>query len=130
MSDGEGRMTDPAPQWSDSKVSSGRGSPCLPRAPVRYRGRGYERPRRPGMQARLSPRRPLESRVNDGGSMPFPGRRAAYGQSVNVIFYLGESGAEPDSTLQPSIADLPSSSNRRTRRLSMLSIKHRALELS
>src|SRR5271156_3971410 len=78
---------------------------------------------------RLSPRRPLESRVNDGGSMPFPGRRAAYGQSVNVIFYLGESGAEPDSTLQPSIADLPSSSNRRTRRLSMLSIKHRALEL-
>ena len=79
---------------------------------------------------RLSPRRPLESRVNDGGSMPVPGRCAAYGQSVTVIFRLAESGAGPIRRCSRPSAGLPSSSNQRTRRLSMLSIKHRALELS
>jgi hypothetical protein len=34
----------------------------------------------------------LDSWIDDGGSMPFPGRCAGHGQSVNVIFYLGEPG--------------------------------------
>ena len=60
---------------------------------------------------------------------------AAYGQSVNVIFYLGESGAGPNSTVcSHQSAGLPSPSNRRTRRVSMLSInadlKRRELELT
>jgi putative transposase len=47
-------------------------------------------------------------------------RCAAYGQS---IFYLGESAAGPESTVcSHQSAGLPSPSNRRTRRLSMLSI--------
>jgi hypothetical protein len=40
--------------------------------------------------------------------MPVPdGRMRAYGQSVNVIFYLGESAAGPIRPLQPTISGPP-----------------------
>jgi hypothetical protein len=151
-----------------------------------------------GMQARPSPRRPLVSRIDDGGSMPVPdgrmrgirsirericevfikpqgaatraavaagykGSRANLGKyahdllhdparSEKVIaavaeerrkfpsaghrdFLLGRVRSWPRiDRLRPSIGGLPSPSNRRTRRVSMLSInadlKRRALELT
>ena len=67
-----------------------------------------------------------------GGGLAYRTMRAMR-SSVNVIFYLGEFGARPNSTVA-SISGLPSPKNRRTSRVSMLSInadlKRRALEPS
>ena len=79
--------------------------------------------RRAGMQARPSPRRPAESWVDDGGSMPVPDGRMRGIRSRERGFLLGRSPelARFDRCSHRS-ARLPSFSNRRTRRLSMLSI--------
>jgi hypothetical protein len=59
---------------------------------------------------------------------------AAYGQSVNVVFYLGESGAGPIRPLQPSISAPPvilqSTHEAALDVVDLADLKRRALELS
>ena len=76
------------------------------------------------MQARPSPRRPLVSWIDDGGSMPVPDGRMRGIRSIRERdFLLGRVRSWPESTVcSHQSAGLPSPSNRRTRRLSMLSI--------
>ena len=76
------------------------------------------------MQARPSPRRPLVSRIDDGGSMPVPDGRMRGIRSIREHgFLLGRVRSWPESTVcSHQSAGLPSPSNRRTRRVSMLSI--------
>ena len=55
----------------------------------------------------------------------------AYGQSVNVVFYLGESGAGPIRPLQPSISAPPVIlQSTHEAALDVVDLKRRALELS
>ena len=74
--------------------------------------------------------------VDDGGSMPVPdGRmRGIYGQSVNMVFYLGESGAGPIQPLRPAISAPPvilqSTHEAALDVVDLADLKHRALELS
>jgi hypothetical protein len=72
--------------------------------------------------------------IDDGGGIPVrDGRmRGIFGQSVNVVFYLGESGAGPP--LQPSISTPPvilqSTHEAALDVVDLADLKHRALELS
>jgi hypothetical protein len=78
----------------------------------------------------------MVSWIDDGGSMPVPDGRMRGIRSIRERdFLLGRVRSRPRiDRLQPSIGGLPSPSNRRTRRVSMLSInadlKRRALELT
>ena len=76
------------------------------------------------MQARPSPRRPLVSWIDDGGSMPVRDGRMRGIRSIRERdFLLGKVRSWPESTVcSHQSAGLPSPSNRRTKRVSMLSI--------
>jgi len=67
-----------------------------------------------------------------GRSMSVPdGRmRDIYGQSVNMVFYLGESGAGPIQPLRPAISAPPVILQSALDVVGLADLKHRALELS
>ena len=67
--------------------------------------------------------------------MHIPRRRdAAYGQYVNVVFYLGESGANPIRLLQPTVSAPPvilqSTHEAALDFVDLADLKRRKLELS
>ncbi len=75
--------------------------------------------------------------VDDGGksmSVPDGRMRDIYGQSVNMVFYLGESGAGPIQPLRPAISAPPvilqSTLEAALDVVDLADLKHRALELS
>jgi hypothetical protein len=75
--------------------------------------------------------------VDDGGrsmSVPDGRMRDIYGQSVNMVFYLGESGAGPIQPLRPAISAPPvilqSTHEAALDVVDLADLKHRALELS
>jgi hypothetical protein len=74
--------------------------------------------------------------VDDGGmsmSVPDGRMRDIYGQSVNMIFYLGESGAGPIQPLRPISAPpviLQSTHEAALGVVDLADLKHRALGLS
>jgi hypothetical protein len=60
-------------------------------------------------------------------SVPDGRMRDIYGQSVNMVFYLGESGAGPIQPLRPAISAPPEAA---LDVVDLADLKHRALELS
>jgi hypothetical protein len=67
-------------------------------------------------------------------SVPDGRMRDIYGQSVNMVFYLGESGAGPIQPLRPAISAPPvilqSTHEAALDVVDLADLKHRALELS
>jgi hypothetical protein len=66
-------------------------------------------------------------------SVPDGRMRDIYGQSVNMVFYLGESGAGPIQPLRPAISAPPvilQSALDVVDLADLADLKHRALELS
>ena len=71
--------------------------------------------------------------VDDGGmsmSVPDGRMRDIYGQSVNMVFYLGESGAGPIQPLRPAISAPPVILQSALDVVDLADLKQRALELS
>jgi len=75
--------------------------------------------------------------VDDGGrsmSVPDGRMRDIYGQSANMVLYLGESGAGPIQLLRPAISAPPvilqSTHEAALDVVDLADLKHRALELS
>jgi hypothetical protein len=56
--------------------------------------------------------------------------RDIYGQSVNIVFYLGESGVSPIQPLRPAISAPPVILQSTLDFVDLADLKHRALELS
>ena len=63
-------------------------------------------------------------------SVPDGRMRDIYGQSVNMVFYLGESGAGPIQPLRPAISAPPVILQSALDFVDLADLKHRALELS
>jgi hypothetical protein len=134
MSDGEaGRMTDPRAAGSDSKYvfwpkqSTPSSNSCTDIA-VEVRGVQDEQGSRLD-QVRVG-RWTLGSMMVVACLCRTTGC-AAYGQSANVVFYLGESGAAPIRPLQPSISAPPVIlQSTHEAALDVVDLKRRALELS
>jgi len=63
-------------------------------------------------------------------SVPDGGMRNIYGQSVNMVFCLGESGAGPIQPLRPAISALHVTLQSALDVVDLADLKHRALELS
>ncbi len=61
-------------------------------------------------------------------SVPDGRMRDMYGQSVNMVSYLGESGAGPIQPLRPAISAPPVIPQ--SALIDLADLKHRALELS
>jgi hypothetical protein len=83
-------------------------------------------------------RQPSQQNLGDDGgrsmSVPDGRMRDIYGQSVNMVFYLGESGAGPIQPLRPAIGAPPvilqSTHEAALDVVDFADLKHRALELS